>query len=81
MDNYIHELDAGSYERSPSNEAAQTYKRVLEHFTPLDIDDQKAIDKVVFHAVHQFTPDILSVVKQLEKLGIEVVFLLKTFIL
>ncbi|MEN3005451.1 hypothetical protein [Dehalobacterium formicoaceticum] len=63
-------------EVSSSDETAKRYKRVLEHFTALAISKPKAIDKVVFHAIHQFTPKILSAVKRLEKSGIEVIFLL-----
>lgn len=61
---------------SPSDEAANRYMKVLEHFTALSMSRPKTINKVVFHAIHQFTPKILSAVKRLEKSGIEVIFLL-----
>lgn len=35
----------------------------------------KVIKGIVFHGIHQFTPIILKLVRQLESLGIEVVFL------
>lgn len=61
---------------SANDETANRYKKVLEHFTALTMSKPKIIDKVVFHAIHQFTPKILSAVKQLERSGIDVIFLI-----
>lgn len=62
-------------EASSADETAKRYKQILEHFTALSLNKPKAIDKVIFNGIHQFTPKILSTIKRLETSGIEVIFL------
>jgi len=58
------------------DEQSERQRRVLEHYTALSVNPNINTSKVVFHAIHQFTPKILSAVKAFEKAGIEVIFLL-----
>jgi len=58
------------------DEQSERQRRVLEHYTALSVNPNMNTNKVVFHAIHQFTPKILSAVKAFEKAGVEVIFLL-----
>ena len=62
------------------NERGKIYKRLrakLELYKEVLIDfDEKTINKVIFHGVHQFTPIMLKLINYLEKNNIEVIFLI-----
>lgn len=48
----------------------EMYKEILNNY------DEKEINKVIFHGVHQFTPIMLKLIKYLENNNIEVIFLI-----
>lgn len=51
-------------------ERLEMYKEILVNY------ENKEINKVIFHGIHQFTPIVLKLIRYLEKNNIEVIFLI-----
>lgn len=61
--------------RNNKSENAISRDRIKKYIEYIEELDNKKIEKIVFHGVHQFSPLIVRFIKQIELIGIEIIFL------
>lgn len=61
--------------RNNKSENSISRDRIKKYIECIEELDNKKIEKIVFHGVHQFSPLMVRFIKQMESLGIEIIFL------
>lgn len=61
--------------RNNKSEDSISIDRIKKYIECIEELDNKKIDKIIFHGVHQFSPLIIRFIKQMEMNGIEIIFL------
>jgi hypothetical protein len=75
LEDKINSFDISKFKLKARNKKKNLKDFYIELIREMEVN-KSMYDKVVIHGVHQFTPMILQLVKQLEEMGIEVIFLI-----